>query len=506
MMDKIQFKAGDKVRITGKFKSYENGWDNLWQNEMDAAVGREGTVVCYSPQIKNVGVDIPGFSLWGYPDFGVELAPTKFKVGDKITISYLLNSYWAGFGTVNRLYDKSDRYLSVRMRTGLAKDKEGDFLKNKILLGEILSATLPPPTAKAVSVFKLAQSIALDLGKSVGFVNIEHVQKELENRGYAPADLGNAAGGVFRGPLWKDTGRAVLSGRKLSHRRKVTVWEYIKPKETASLTIPVTDAQKSLPHAAFLTSVPEEKTFKVGDRVQVTFDAKDGNVKLCGIWDGTGTVETVPNGRLRGAYTVRLDHRLQPGRFLARNLALLPLKSKTLEKLFENSQETLGKLFESAQDVPQDVPEPEVQGSPENIKEGVRIKLRRGFTSGDFLYRIGETGTVIRHIEGVVFPVRFKSDRTEQETCARYHEVVLLPESKAERTPATADNVKVGTKVRVSTGYPASAQGYLMTGDEGEVLDILSGAYPILVTFPTRLDRNGRAKIGAFRFSELELA
>lgn len=37
-------KVGDKVKITRKANSYENGWDNVWLNCMDAWVNKTGTI------------------------------------------------------------------------------------------------------------------------------------------------------------------------------------------------------------------------------------------------------------------------------------------------------------------------------------------------------------------------------------------------------------------------------------------------------------------------------
>lgn len=75
---------------------------------------------------------------------------------------------------------------------------------------------------------RFAQSIARDLGRRIGRVTADDVIRELiDVHGWQEGQLGNAAGGIFRGPGWVDTNEVVKSERVSAHRRKMTVWEYI---------------------------------------------------------------------------------------------------------------------------------------------------------------------------------------------------------------------------------------------------------------------------------------
>jgi hypothetical protein len=79
---------------------------------------------------------------------------------------------------------------------------------------------------KNAQVYQIAKNIAIQLGKDKGLVTIDAVQGELVNLGYKAADLGNAAGAVFRGKNWKEAG-PYLSRRESNHARKITVWKYV---------------------------------------------------------------------------------------------------------------------------------------------------------------------------------------------------------------------------------------------------------------------------------------
>ncbi len=74
-------------------------------------------------------------------------------------------------------------------------------------------------------VFLLAKRCAVTLGKKKGIVTIDDVQEMLEGMGLSSEDLGQAAGGVFRGSRWKKIGTQ-QTRRASSHARDVSVWEY----------------------------------------------------------------------------------------------------------------------------------------------------------------------------------------------------------------------------------------------------------------------------------------
>ena len=81
--------------------------------------------------------------------------------------------------------------------------------------------------SKNSEVYRIAKDIAVELGRNWKQVNIDMVQGVLVSRGYKAADLGNAAGAIFRGKNWKDTGNTYLSRRESNHARRITVWTYV---------------------------------------------------------------------------------------------------------------------------------------------------------------------------------------------------------------------------------------------------------------------------------------
>jgi hypothetical protein len=71
-----------------------------------------------------------------------------------------------------------------------------------------------------------ARGIAVELGREKRFVTADDVVRRYSFR--HPHDpLGNAAGGIFKGKEWRDTGRRVRSKRVNSHARELRVWEFI---------------------------------------------------------------------------------------------------------------------------------------------------------------------------------------------------------------------------------------------------------------------------------------
>lgn len=58
-------------------------------------------------------------------------------------------------------------------------------------------------------------------------VTADDAQRYLEELGYPPGLLGNAAGSLFRGADWRWTGRWIRSARVQSHANDLRVWEYI---------------------------------------------------------------------------------------------------------------------------------------------------------------------------------------------------------------------------------------------------------------------------------------
>jgi len=223
-----RFKVGDKVRVIRKYKDRESGWNNSWVNSMDPAVGKTGDVTDVSRMLthKDVTVHVPEIKeTWGYPVFALELVPPVVDAVDAVFAGgdapqCAVQSYLAKGGRIS--HANLDAYLEQK-----AAPNPVAYLEQKAASEAGKQIGISRAIRSHGVVFERAKGIAIDLGKSIRYVHAELVQAELEKLGYTSADLGNAAGGIFRSSLWKDTGRAKLSNRKLSHRRKITVWEYV---------------------------------------------------------------------------------------------------------------------------------------------------------------------------------------------------------------------------------------------------------------------------------------
>ena len=74
-------------------------------------------------------------------------------------------------------------------------------------------------------ILQLAKRIAVAFGKRKGYCTIDVVMNTLIEWGYSPAQLGNAAGAVFRDKHWKFS-NTTKSKRVSNHARPITVWNY----------------------------------------------------------------------------------------------------------------------------------------------------------------------------------------------------------------------------------------------------------------------------------------
>lgn len=75
---------------------------------------------------------------------------------------------------------------------------------------------------------RFAQSVAREIGRRQGTVTADDVIRELiEVHGWKEGQLGNAAGGMFRGSCWKFTGDMAACERVSSHGRMLRVWRYV---------------------------------------------------------------------------------------------------------------------------------------------------------------------------------------------------------------------------------------------------------------------------------------
>lgn len=75
-----EIKRGDRVRVTRKADSHEQGWGNAWTQNMDEAVGKVGTVCHLSASFGDTGIEVnvpeSGYSL--YPYFVLEKVEQKY--------------------------------------------------------------------------------------------------------------------------------------------------------------------------------------------------------------------------------------------------------------------------------------------------------------------------------------------------------------------------------------------------------------------------------------------
>ena len=77
-------KVGDLVRVTRKADSHEDGWTNLWAQDMDEAVGEVGTVSHIPSDFRecSIEVDVLGIGLFFYPYFVLEKVEQEYAPYD----------------------------------------------------------------------------------------------------------------------------------------------------------------------------------------------------------------------------------------------------------------------------------------------------------------------------------------------------------------------------------------------------------------------------------------
>lgn len=115
------FKRGDKVRVSRKAATRSDGWNNSWTSEMDKAVGKTGVVFSVIPKDKDVTVEIPGISLFGYPAFVLEPvidvpAVEPVTPGLKFTAGQRVKTRVGDVGTVESF---DGEFFRVKMDNGL---------------------------------------------------------------------------------------------------------------------------------------------------------------------------------------------------------------------------------------------------------------------------------------------------------------------------------------------------------------------------------------------------
>lgn len=73
---------------------------------------------------------------------------------------------------------------------------------------------------------EIARDVAEAIARSGdGTVTMDQVAMQLISMDYNPAELGNAAGSVFRGNRWEFTGERVKSTKVSAHAREIKVWK-----------------------------------------------------------------------------------------------------------------------------------------------------------------------------------------------------------------------------------------------------------------------------------------
>lgn len=259
------FKKGDKVRVVRKVATHFDGWKNSWTGEMDKAVGKTGVVTHVIEKDKDVTVDIPGITLYGYPSFGLELVVDKpvqtttvvteklpsLTVGQRVLVKMHPTSGWNGEGVLEKIASP-ENYIVKFDRYGFF-DRGGFEPKYLTAVPSTpvaapFSPTAVPPTglhAYAGSLSRKAEALVIARNFAVESakanvnrrVTIDNIQHELEKRGFKSTDLGNSAGVVFKGGQFRDTGLTVKSNRPGNRGRRVIIWEYSD--STASAPVPV---------------------------------------------------------------------------------------------------------------------------------------------------------------------------------------------------------------------------------------------------------------------------
>lgn len=238
-----KFNVGDKVKITKKAKSHENGWGDSWVSLMDRAVGKIGTVVSdCSVYPHSVEVEIPGITTrFFYPDFVLEkiesesISPlvattdpkdlkedvalaARFKIGDLVRVSFPDYNALSRQAFVKAV--EGNGYVRVKYSDGVAPNLYPQRLTLIESVKDVKTA------ATALSVVEVAKAEAKKLAIANGVVDADKVQEKLVELGYNSGMLGNAAGTIFRGKNWKKTG-SKKSTRPGNNSRTISTWRYV---------------------------------------------------------------------------------------------------------------------------------------------------------------------------------------------------------------------------------------------------------------------------------------
>lgn len=142
------------------------------------------------------------------------LTLVDFKVGDRVQVKYGFG--WDGPGSVTKV---NDRFVVVQ--PDHMKGRTGNFFPSQ------LTKLTPASTQTApASTFAFALGAAVALAKQHGVTNADEVQAAIAKTGITPAQLGNAAGAIFRSKNWEKVG-TIKSTRPGNHSRLISTWKYV---------------------------------------------------------------------------------------------------------------------------------------------------------------------------------------------------------------------------------------------------------------------------------------
>lgn len=70
-------------------------------------------------------------------------------------------------------------------------------------------------------------AVALAQARVSREVSMDDVKRHMETAGLDPSALDNAAGAVFRGSMWVDTGKRIKSARTAARAREIRIWRLL---------------------------------------------------------------------------------------------------------------------------------------------------------------------------------------------------------------------------------------------------------------------------------------
>jgi hypothetical protein len=91
ILESLDLKTGDTVRITHKVPSYNLGWRNSWIEDMDEFIGKT-TVITDTHRNSGIGIHIDGLGSYNFPAQSIEVVSrAKSSVDIELTSDYTAN-------------------------------------------------------------------------------------------------------------------------------------------------------------------------------------------------------------------------------------------------------------------------------------------------------------------------------------------------------------------------------------------------------------------------------